>query len=80
MHCAVRSLSTLAPFDQGEIGIHAQYLLARTHHLAGERPEAATGYQGLVASWQGHLREARVKLAADLQRIEMVWVILGGTR
>jgi tetratricopeptide (TPR) repeat protein/outer membrane protein assembly factor BamD (BamD/ComL family) len=60
---AVRSLSTLAPFDQGEIGLHAQYLLARTHHLAGERPEAATGYQGLVATWQGRLREARVKLA-----------------
>lgn len=29
---------------------------------------------------QGLYVEARVKLAADLQRLEMVWVILGGTR
>jgi rod shape-determining protein MreC len=29
---------------------------------------------------QGLYMEARVKLAADLQRLEMVWVILGGTR
>ncbi|MDB5320406.1 MAG: hypothetical protein JWN40_2037, partial [Phycisphaerales bacterium] len=60
---AVRALSTLAPFDQGEIGVHAQYLLARTHHLAGERPEAAAGYQGLVATWQGQIRDMRAKLA-----------------
>jgi rod shape-determining protein MreC len=29
---------------------------------------------------QGLYMEARVKLAADLQRLDMVWVILGGTR
>ena len=29
---------------------------------------------------QGLYMEARVKLSADLQRLEMVWVILGGTR
>ena len=29
---------------------------------------------------QGLYMEARVKLAADLQRLDMVWVILGGTK
>jgi hypothetical protein len=29
---------------------------------------------------QGLYTEGRVKLAADLQRLDMVWVILGGTK
>jgi TolA-binding protein len=60
---AVRSLSMLAPFDQGEIGVHAQYLLARTHHLAGERPEAMVGYEAMINSWQARVNEAQAKLA-----------------
>src|SRR5205814_2516433 len=43
----------LAPFDQaGELGLHAQYLLARMHHLSGERPEAAAGYAAMVSAWE----------------------------
>ena len=45
---AGHSLSQLAPFNQPEIGVHVQFLLARTHHLAGEYAEAMANYQGLV--------------------------------
>src|SRR5256885_11055031 len=56
---AARSLSELAPFDQaGEMGLHAQYLLARVHHLSGERPEAAAGYSAMVAAWEKTRKDA----------------------
>jgi TolA-binding protein len=58
---AVRSLSELAPFEQaGEMGLHAQYLLARVHHLSGERPEAAAGYAAMVAGWENTRKDAKV--------------------
>lgn len=60
---AVQSLSTLAPFEQGEFGVHARYLLGRTHHLAGERPEAAADYAALVAQWEQQRKDAAAKLA-----------------
>ena len=60
---AVRSLSRLAPFDQREIGVHARFLLARAHHLAGERPEAVVDYQAVISGWDRELKEARIKLA-----------------
>jgi tetratricopeptide (TPR) repeat protein len=61
---AVRSLAMLAPFDgQGEMGLHARYLLARVHHLAGERPEAVADYSAVVADWERRGRDARARLA-----------------
>lgn len=72
---AVRSLSSLAPFDQGEIGVHARFLLGRAHHLAGERPEAVTDYQAVAAEWEKVLADARAKLgeqgvsAAEKERL-----------
>jgi TolA-binding protein len=48
---AGRALSRLAPFDQ-DFGIHARYLLARTHHLCQERPEAAAQYRAILADYE----------------------------
>ena len=59
---AGRALSQLAPFAQ-EFGGHAQYLLARTHHLAGERPEAEALYQAAPTAY-----EDRKKRAAEALR------------
>src|SRR5258705_12675445 len=44
---AGRALSRLAPFTQ-EFGEHARYLLARTHELSGERPEAEGLYEAII--------------------------------
>lgn len=49
---AVKSLSTLAPFADPVFGLHAQYLLARTHHLADERAEAAALYEAIVTGYE----------------------------
>jgi len=54
---AGRALSQLAPFQQ-EFGVHARYLLARTHHLSEERPEAAAQYKALVADYQQQKKAA----------------------
>src|SRR5947207_1521574 len=45
---AGRALSRLAPFTQ-EFGEQARYLLARTHELSGERPEALALYEAIIA-------------------------------
>ncbi len=44
-----KTLSLLAPFNDEGFGTHARYLLARTHHLADERAEATTHYEGAIA-------------------------------
>jgi tetratricopeptide (TPR) repeat protein len=44
---AGKALGQLAPFQQ-EFGGHARYLLARIHHLSGEKPEAVLGYKALL--------------------------------
>lgn len=59
---AGRALATLAPFDDSELGVHARYLLARTHHLAGERPEAANLYAAVVAGYQNQRAAAEAAL------------------
>ena len=59
---AGRALSRLAPFGQ-PFGIHARFLLARVHHLAGERPKAAAQYEAVLAD-----HEARKKRAAEALR------------
>src|SRR5208283_3121943 len=40
-----------APFNDPVFGTHARYLLARTHHLAEERAEAANHYEGAIADF-----------------------------
>jgi TolA-binding protein len=56
---AGRALSQLAPFQQ-DFGMHARYLLSRIHHLAGERPEAQSGYKAVLSDF-----EQRRKVASD---------------
>lgn len=46
---AGRSLNLLTPFDDPVFGTHARYLLARVHHAAGERAEAALHYEKVLA-------------------------------
>lgn len=58
---AGRALSQLAPFQQ-EFGVHARYLLARTHHMAGERPEAANQYKAVLAAYEEHKKAAQAAL------------------
>ena len=47
---AGRALGQLAPFDQ-PFGAHARFLLSRIHHLAGETPEAGTGYKAILTDY-----------------------------
>ncbi|MCY3021011.1 MAG: tetratricopeptide repeat protein, partial [Planctomycetota bacterium] len=54
---AGRALSQLAPFQQ-DFGAHARYLLSRTHHLSGERPEATAGYKALLAAYEQPKKDA----------------------
>ena len=56
---AARSLALLAPFKQPDIGTHARFLLARIHHTADERPEAAALYESLLADFEAQLIAAR---------------------
>jgi TolA-binding protein len=49
---AEQSLSMLAPFTQPDFGVHAHYLLARTHHVAEERAEAGFHYQQALEDYQ----------------------------
>ncbi|MCX5684980.1 MAG: tetratricopeptide repeat protein, partial [Planctomycetota bacterium] len=58
---AGRALSQLAPFQQ-EFGGHARYLLGRSHHLAGERPEAAAHYKAIVNAFDEQRRAAQAML------------------
>ena len=55
---AGRALSRLAPFRQ-EFGGHARYLLGRTHHLSGERPEAAAQYEAARAAYAQQKQRAQ---------------------
>jgi len=58
---AGRALSQLAPFKD-EFGVHARYLLARTHHLSDERPEAAAQYKALLADYDAQKKAAQEAL------------------
>ena len=58
---AGRALSQLAPFQQ-DFGLHARYLLARTHHLAEERPEAAAQYEAVLAGYEQRKKAAQEAL------------------
>jgi len=58
---AGRALSQLAPFQQ-EFGIHARYLLGRSHHMSEERPEAANQYKAALAAYEEHKKAAQAAL------------------
>jgi len=58
---AGRSLSGLAPFTQ-EFGVHARYLLARTHHLSGELPEAGAQYKAVLSGYEDQKKAAQETL------------------
>jgi TolA-binding protein len=58
---AGRALSQLEPFDDPVFGTHARYLLARVHHADGERLEARTHYEAVLADY------AKQKLTAAEQ-------------
>lgn len=55
---AGKALSQLAPFNQ-PFGPQARYLLARTHHLAGEAVEAATQYRAVLADFDAARKAAQ---------------------
>lgn len=55
---AQKTLGMLAPFDDPEFGLHARYLLARTHHVADERAEAAHHYEGVLNEYTKQKTEA----------------------
>ncbi len=58
---AGRELSQLAPFAQ-EFGVHARYLLARTHHLSGELAEAGVQYKAVLAGYEERKKAAQPAL------------------
>lgn len=59
---AGRTLGPLSPFGDPVFGVHVRYLLARTHHLAGERPEAAVHYAAVLAEYEKGKSAAQVAL------------------
>jgi len=59
---ASRSLSQLAPFSDPIYGLHARYLLGRTHHQAEELAEAATQYEGVLAGYDQNKKNAQLLL------------------
>ena len=65
---AGKALSLTAPFDQ-DFGLHARYLLGRTHQLSKERPEAAAQYQALLADYAERKKAAR-ELLKDPRAID----------
>ncbi len=57
---AGRALSTVAPFDDPAIGLHARFILGRTHQIADEAPEASAHFEAVVNGFE------KVKQAAML--------------
>ncbi len=55
---AQKTLGMLAPFGDPEFGLHARYLLARTHHVADERAEATHHYDGVLTEHAKQKAEA----------------------
>jgi TolA-binding protein len=59
---AQQTLSMLAPFHQPDFGPHGRYLLARTHHFADEKAEAALHYEAAVDDYQKSKAQAALHL------------------
>lgn len=62
-NAAGRALGQLAPFNDPVFGIHVQYLLARTHHLSDEHPEAKQLYEAVVTGYDKQKVTATQSLA-----------------
>lgn len=58
---AGRALSELAPFAQ-EFGVHARYLLARTHHASGELAEAGLQYKAVLSGYEDQRKASQEAL------------------
>src|SRR5439155_8363673 len=56
---AEKTLSMLSPFGDPVFGPHARYLLARAHHLADERAEAAHHYEGVLNDYARNKKAAQ---------------------
>lgn len=76
---AVQALAAIAPFSDPVFGNHARYLLGRTHHLSGDREEAAAHYLAIGAGYDEQITQAKAALAnpaltkdnpAELTRLE----------
>ncbi|MGE5194703.1 MAG: tetratricopeptide repeat protein, partial [Deltaproteobacteria bacterium] len=59
---AGKALASLAPFDAPVFGVHARYLLARTHHISEERPEALALYDAVLAGYEQQKKDAQTAL------------------
>jgi TolA-binding protein len=62
MTAAQKTLTMLAPFASPDFGPHARYLLARTHHLAGERTDALAQYEAAIADQKKNVETAAALL------------------
>jgi TolA-binding protein len=58
MKTAAQTLSTLTPFNDPVFGTHARYLLARTLHETGDKAEAATHYDNVLADYDKNKKDA----------------------
>ena len=47
-------------FSDPAFAVHARYLLARTHHLAEERPEASGLYEALLGDYEQQVKAGRM--------------------
>jgi TolA-binding protein len=59
---AETTLTQLTPFLHPVYGPHARYLLARTHHAADERAEAAVHYEGVLSDYARNKKVAALAL------------------
>ena len=59
---AGKSLGQLTPFSDPIFGTHACYLLARVHHLDGERAEATAQYQAVLDLHTKQVKEAQLAI------------------
>ena len=60
---AGKQLSLLAPFGDPVFSLHARYLLARVHHQAGERAEAAPLYDAILTDYDAQITAAKAAAA-----------------
>ena len=67
---AQQALTTLAPFSDLHYGNHARYLLARTHHLAEERAEAALHYEEILNDYAKNKKMALQLTQGKLDPVE----------
>ena len=57
----------MCSFENPAIGLHARYLLARTHHLADRRPEAQAQYAAILAAYEEQKKSAPQLLQNAMQ-------------